>query len=58
MKNTAIQYASEPRHWGDLAALGTAIGAFMEYLPAMAAFASIVWIAIQAYYFIKNQRGK
>lgn len=58
IKEQAIQYASEPKHWGDWAALSAALGAFMDYLPSLAALASIFWIAIQAYYFIKNQKAK
>lgn len=35
---------------------GGAFATFLGYLPEIAAAASIVWIAIQAYYFIKEKR--
>lgn len=46
------------------AAAGAATGfaMFMEYLPAiggaLVSLATVIWIGIQAYYFIKEKRGK
>lgn len=41
-------------------AVSVGVATFLNYLPgvmgALASLAAIVWIGIQAYYFIKNQK--
>lgn len=38
--------------------LSAATAAITGYLPAIAGVVSILWIAVQAYYFFKDRKGK
>lgn len=38
---------NDPKHIGDAAAIGVAIGAWAQFLPPAAALASLLWIGWQ-----------
>lgn len=57
MMQTMVQSKLAP-----VTGLAAGFATFMEYLPAVSgalvSLASLVWIGIQAYYFIKEKRAK
>jgi hypothetical protein len=45
------------KHWLDWTALAVTIGAIAQWLPAMAAFVSIVWYCIRIYEWARSGRA-
>lgn len=46
---------NDPKHIGDASAFLVAVGAFVNWLPPIAALASILWIAFQLWQHPKIQ---
>lgn len=52
------QAAQIAKHTADAVAGFTALATLMQWLPAAAAFASIMWYGLQAYWAWQDRRNK